>query len=176
MEPFLGEIRIFAGNYAPKHWAICNGAILPISQNTALFSLLGTTYGGDGFTTFALPDLRGRAPIHFGQGPGLSDYYQGQTGGAPAVTLTERQIARHEHTVMCNPAPGESDNPEGAIWAAGPRGRPSTYAKSGTPPIAVPMSANATKGVGENQPHNNLPPYLALTLIIALKGIFPPRS
>jgi microcystin-dependent protein len=176
-DPFIGEIRIFAGNFAPLNWAMCDGQVMPIPPNTALFWLLGTMYGGDGRTNFALPDLRGRAPIMYGQGPGLSDYTEGQPGGAASVTLLDAQMPTHQHAAMGNPNAGTVGNPEGAVWAAsGGRGRPSTYVGSpGPPPVSAPMSSNAVGKTGENLPHNNLPPYLALTFIICLLGVFPQR-
>lgn len=177
-DQFVAEIRIFAGNYAPRGWAMCDGQVLNIAQNTALFSLLGTMYGGDGKTTFGLPNLQRRAPMMFGQGPGLSDYSEGEPGGVETVTLLESQMPAHKHAAMGNPNSGTVGNPEGAVWAAsGGRGRPSTYVGDpGPPPVSAPMSPNALGKYGGSQPHNNMPPYLAVTFIIALQGIFPPRS
>src|SRR3954464_2189508 len=117
MEPFIGQIMLFAGNFAPRGWAFCEGQLLSIAQNTALFSILGTTYGGNGQTTFALPDLRGRVPIHPGQGPGLSPYALGQVGGSESVTLTSKQITGHKHLAQCLNAAGSSTGPSGAVWA-----------------------------------------------------------
>ena len=129
MDPYLGEIRLFAGNFAPKYWAICDGTLLPISQNTALFSLLGTMYGGDGKSTFALPNLQGRVPLAFGQGPGLSSYVQGEQGGEQLVHLQASQMPQHTHSAMGNPNAGSVGTVENAVWAgSGGRGRPSTYA------------------------------------------------
>jgi microcystin-dependent protein len=177
-DPFVAEIRIFAGNYAPIGWATCDGQLFDIRQNTALFSLLGTMYGGDGKTTFGLPDLRGRAPIMFGQGPGLSDYSEGERGGNANVTVLESEMPAHRHAAMGNPNSGTAGNPEGAVWAAsGGRGRPSTYvAQEGPPPVSQPMSPNALGKYGGSAPHNNMPPYLTMTFIIALRGVYPPRT
>ncbi|MGH9841957.1 MAG: phage tail protein [Blastocatellia bacterium] len=177
-DQFLAEIRIFAGKFAPYGWAMCDGQTLDIRQNTALFSLLGPTYGGDGKDNFALPDLRGCAPIMFGQGPGLSDYSEGEPGGVESVTLLETEMPAHNHAAMGNPNSGTVKNPEGAVWAAsGGRGRPSTYvANPGSPPVSQPMSPLTLGNSGGDAPHNNMPPYLALTFIIALQGIFPSRS
>lgn len=175
--PFVAEIRIFAGNFAPKGWALCDGQLLPISQNTALFSLLGTTYGGDGKSNFALPNLQGSAPMHPGQGAGLSLHNLGETGGSQTVTLLETEIPSHSHTVQAVDAAGNRDIPTSALWASAASGRQT-----------VPMygaSAGATTGnlapsalsiTGGDLPHNNLQPYLGLTFIIALQGVFPARS
>jgi len=175
-DPFIGEIRIFAGNFAPRGWALCNGQLLPISQNTALFSLLGTTYGGDGRTNFALPNLQSRAPLHPGQGPGLSDRQLGEMGGQENVTLLTTQMPSHTHGVRCSSAIGDQTTPGGNVWAAGAgrRGQAFYANAPGTNPPA--MSAAAIGVAGGDQPHNNLPPYLTLTFIIALQGIFPPRG
>lgn len=174
-EPFLAEIRIFGFNFSPRGWAFCNGQILPIAQNTALFSLVGTTYGGDGRTTFGLPDLQGRAPIFWGQGPGLSDYILGENGGTTSVTLTTNQLPGHTHTVQAVAANGSSNTPVGNDWgkvAAG-RGALNLYnpASDGTS-----MNAAAFPNAGGSQPHNNMAPYLSLNFCIALQGIYPPRS
>ena len=166
-QPFLGEIRLFPYNFAPRGWAFCNGQILPIAQNTALFSLLGTTYGGNGQTTFALPDLRGRVPTSSGQGPGLSNYTLGQLAGEETVTLLQTQIPAHSHFPPCS-----SDDPN----AGSPKNNfPATV---GTSIYSTTSNANmgATSSVGGSQPHNNLPPYLVLNYCIALQGIFPSRN
>jgi microcystin-dependent protein len=172
VEPFLGEIRMFAGNFAPFRWALCNGQLLTISQNTALFSLLGTFYGGDGKTTFALPNLQGNVPVHVGQGPGLSPYVQGQTGGTPAVTLLQTEMPGHNHPVDCGSQPADQPSPGGFVWAMEPTGLVNPYT-SGAP--NVPM-ANLMGNAGGNQPHNNLMPFLVVNFIIALQGIFPSRN
>ena len=177
MDPYLGEIRLFAGNFAPKYWAICDGTLLPISQNTALFSLLGTMYGGDGKSTFALPNLQGRVPLAFGQGPGLSSYVQGEQGGEQLVHLQASQMPQHTHSAMGNPNAGSVGTVENAVWAgSGGRGRPSTYAAGATPPNPTNMNGLALVPVGQNMPHNNISPYLSLNYIIALQGIYPPRQ
>jgi microcystin-dependent protein len=172
MDPFVGEIRIFAGNFAPRGWALCNGQLMPISQNTALFSLLGTFYGGDGKSTFALPNLQGSAPMHFGQGPGLTDRSIGESAGEPAVTLIQSEIPAHGHTALGKDASGGLPSPTGNVWGplAG-RTPPNLYSS------AAPNTAMAPLGVaGGGLPHNNMSPYLTLTFIIALQGVFPPRS
>ena len=173
MDPFVAEIRIFAGNFAPTGWALCDGQLMPISQNTALFSLLGTTYGGDGKSTFALPNLQGCVPMQAGQGPGLSLRDLGETGGEQTVTLLVTEMPAHSHTVQCLSA-GEGDNsPQNAVWAGGGRGAPPIYTPTGN---NVQMNPFATSITGGNLPHNNMPPFLGLTFIIALQGVFPARS
>ncbi len=175
MDPFVGEIRIFTGNFAPLGWALCNGQLLPISQNTALFSLLGTMYGGDGKSNFALPNLQGRAPLMFGQGPGLSPRSQGEVGGAAAVTLTSAQIPAHGHTVSGSASLGTTPAPGGTVWgeASAARGQKIYSTNPGTAPAMSPQAFGPTGG---GQPHNNLPPYLVLNFSIALQGVFPARS
>lgn len=173
-EPFVAEIRIFAGNFAPAGWALCNGQIIPISQNTALFSLLGTTYGGNGTTTFALPNLQGMAPLQAGQGPGLSNYDLGQSAGAASVTLIASEMPAHTHSVSATAAPGDNPDPNGNVWGLAGAARGTNMYSAGPGNSAMSPSAFAT--AGSSQPHNNMPPYLALNFIIALQGIFPPRS
>ena len=172
-DPFVSEIRVFPFNFAPVGWAKCDGQLLPISQNTALFSLLGTTYGGNGKSTFALPDLQGRFPIQHGQGPGLSDYFAGQTGGSATVTLLESEIPSHSHQARAVDGEGTETSAEGNAWATPRYGRATedTYSASAT----VPMSPSALAAAGGGQPHNNMPPYLTLTFCIAMQGIFPAR-
>jgi microcystin-dependent protein len=170
-EPYLGEIRWVGFNFAPRGWALCNGQLLPISQNTALFSLLGTTYGGDGQTTFALPDLRGRVPIGMGQGPGLTDRELGETGGAEAVMLTEAELPSHPHQAMGTSNPAIASSPAGNVWG---RTRRLTQLY-GPDANLMSMSASAIEATGGDQPHENMPPFLTLTCIIALEGIFPSR-
>jgi microcystin-dependent protein len=173
-EPFVAEIRIFAGNFAPTGWALCNGQILPISQNTALFALLGTYYGGDGKTTFALPNLQGSAPMHQGQGQGLSDRFIGEVGGSPTVTLLNSEMPMHNHFARADGAGGNNASPAGNVW--------STLGTTRTPPPLysstsnTQMSVQALAPAGGSQPHNNMSPYLVLTFIIALQGVFPPRG
>jgi microcystin-dependent protein len=173
-DQFLGEIRIFGGNFAPTGWALCNGQLLAISQNTALFSLLGTNYGGNGQTTFALPNLQGSAPIHVGQGAGLSDYVLGQTGGEPAVTLIQTEMPSHAHSASATATPGDNPDPSGRVWGVAAIARGTSMYSAG--PGDTSMSPFALATSGGNQPHNNMPPYLALTFIIALQGIYPARG
>lgn len=172
-DPFVAEIRIFPFNFAPRGWAWCDGQLLPISQNTALFSLLGTTYGGNGQNNFALPDLQGRAPMHFGQGPGLSLHDLGEAGGAATVTLLESQIPQHTHTFLASAAPADAQTPAGLsparVIGAQPYGTP-----AGAPMVTMAPEAIAPSGGG--MPHNNLMPYLTFYFCIALQGVFPPRS
>lgn len=171
MDPFIAEIRIFAGNFAPNGWAFCNGQLLPISQNVALFSILGLTYGGDGKSTFALPDLRGLAPMQWGQGPGLSNYYLGETGGESSVTLIEAEMPVHTHPVRANSNSGDQTSPQNNDWAAS--SNPLYSASAGSSPA---MNEAAFSHAGGNQPHNNMPPYLVLNFIIAIRGVLPPKG
>jgi microcystin-dependent protein len=173
-DPFVAEIRIFAGNFAPKGWALCDGQIMPISQNTALFSLLGTTYGGDGKSTFALPNLQGSAPLQQGQGPGLSLYDLGQTGGASDVTLLSSEMPAHSHTAQGNNGSGDVNTPTNNTWCKAHTGKTALgmYNTAGN----AAMSQSAVSIAGGGLPHNNMPPYLVLTFIIALQGIFPQRQ
>jgi microcystin-dependent protein len=175
MEPFIGEIRIFAGDFPPNGWAFCDGRLLPISQNMALFSILNTTYGGNGQTTFALPNLRGAAPIMAGAGRGLSPRSLGERGGATAVTLTVKEMPNHSHVAIGNASAGIDPSPTDATWALDgvARGTP-LYATRANK--ATPMSAEAMKPAGEGLPHNNMPSYLTLNFIIALQGVFPSRT
>ena len=162
-------------NFAPTGWALCNGQILAISQNTALFSLLGTYYGGNGTSNFALPNLQGIAPMHQGQGAGLSQRFIGETAGEPSVTLLQNQLPLHNHTPK-SAAAGNSGTPGPTLaFAAGGRGKPPAYAPY-LASAAVPMAATAVGLSGGNQPHNNMPPYLTVNFIIALQGIFPSRG
>jgi microcystin-dependent protein len=170
-EPFVGEIRIFAGDFAPTGWALCDGQILPISQNTALFSLIGTTYGGNGVSTFALPDLRGRAPILYGEGPGLTPREIGEPVGTETHTLSVAELPAHTHPIGASTANGDSDAVEGRVMARSPAAIPQ-YASSANTTLA----ASAVASTGGGQPHNNMQPYLTLNFIIALQGMFPPRS
>jgi microcystin-dependent protein len=176
MDPFIGEIRIFAGNFPPTGWALCNGQLMSISQNTALFSLLGTNYGGDGKSTFGLPNLQGSAALMAGQGPGLSLRDLGETGGEQTVTLIQTEMPAHSHTVNANNGSGDQGTPGGNVWATARVGRQGTnmYAQNlGSPAQMNPQAIGVTGG---SQPHNNMPPYLVLTFIIALQGVYPPRS
>lgn len=170
-EPFIAEVRIWAGNFAPRGWAFCEGQLLPVSQNTALFSLIGTTYGGDGRTTFALPNLEGRAPMHPGRGPGLSQYRLGQKGGSETVTLTEAQLPSHNHSVTAYSRPGDLADPGGRSLARSAGGNAYHTADSN-----VQMAEQALPSAGSSQAHNNMQPYLTLSFIIALVGLYPSRS
>ena len=172
--PFVAEIRIFPFNFAPRGWAFCDGQILPISQNTALFSLLGTTYGGNGQSTFALPDMQGNAPMHPGQGPGLSLHDLGETGGSDTVTLLESEIPTHSHTMVAFTANGNRLTPGGNSISR--ETGATTYLTNSPAPPLVNMADNAIAPAGGNLPHNNMQPYLTLSFCIALQGIFPPRG
>lgn len=172
---FLGEIRIVGFNFAPTGWAQCDGQLMSISQNTALFSLLGTQFGGDGRSTFALPNLQGSAPVDQGQGPGLSDYVMGQSGGESTHTLFSTEIPAHTHTPSGLASNGDQTTPgPTTTWAESKIGRQALpiYAASGS----SAMSPSALSTAGSSLPHNNLPPYLTMNFIIALQGIFPARS
>src|ERR1041385_4246870 len=161
--PFIGEIRMFAGNFAPVGWAFCNGALIPISENDALFNLIGTTYGGDGQNTFALPDLQSRVPIHVGPGFAL-----GQSGGTESVTLTTSQIPAHSHVPLCLAAPGvgNSNTPANSVWA------PSTGSAYSNAAPTVNMAAAACGSSGGSQPHDNMLPFLVINFILSLFGVF----
>jgi len=172
-DPFVAEIRIFGFNFAPKGWAFCNGQILPLSQNTALFSLLGTTYGGNGKSNFALPNLQGSIPVNPGQGPGLSLYDLGETGGTESVTLLESEMPSHVHQVLGNINPSNLATPSPArSWA---RSAPGTAYNTTNGPF-VQAAPEAIGPAGGSLPHNNMMPYLTLNYCIALQGVFPPRS
>jgi microcystin-dependent protein len=171
MEPFLGSLLLVPYNFAPSGWALCHGQLLPISQNTALFSLLGTTYGGDGVTTFALPDLRGRVPISSGQGPGLQNYNLGQAGGAESATLGVNQLPSHNHSVNTVSGPGTSPHPANELLASSTSG--SVYAPA--KPNST-LNANAVSHTGGGQPVSIRSPYLTLNWIIALQGIYPSQN
>ncbi len=166
--PFIGMIVMFGGNFAPRSWAFCSGQILPIAQNTALFSILGTTYGGNGQTTFALPDLRSRVPIHPGQGPGLSPYSLGQQGGVETVTLTTNQMPAHNHSLVANNTAPNDNLPNGNALAD------STIYTSAAP--NAQMNAASIGIAGGSQPHPNIQPYTCVNFIIAIQGIFPSRN
>jgi len=166
IEPFVGEIAIVGFNFAPVGWALCNGQLMPIAQNTALFSLIGVYYGGNGVTTFALPNLQGRVPIHYG-----GAFSIGQAGGEEAHVLTTVEMPAHAHSLHADPANGTSDDPAGLAIAHNPAGIPAFGANA-----ATPMHGGAIGAAGGSQPHNNLQPYLALNFIIALQGVYPSRS
>jgi microcystin-dependent protein len=167
--PFVAEIRIFACNFAPTGWALCDGQILAISQNTALFSLLGTFYGGNGQTTFGLPDMQGNVPIHHGQGPGLSEYFLGQRSGTDFVTLLESEMPAHSHSLNHSVRPADNIDPTGLALGTGNN----AYAPPGN---IKQLAFQALPPAGGSLPHNNLMPYVVLNYCIALQGVFPPRS
>jgi microcystin-dependent protein len=171
MDPFVAEIRIFPFNFAPKGWAWCDGQLMPLSQNTALFSLLGTTYGGDGKSNFALPDLQGRAPMHPGQGPGLSLHDLGETGGSDTVSLLESEIPAHSHGISVSSQLGLENTTSSQLFAMG-----DGINLYGPANALVAMSDSALAPAGGDQPHNNLQPYLTFYFCIALQGVFPPRT
>jgi microcystin-dependent protein len=171
-DPFVAEIRMFPFNFAPTGWAFCDGQLLPISQNTALFSLLGTFYGGDGKSTFALPNLQGSAPIHQGDGAGVSERFLGEQGGSEFVTLLSSEIPLHAHNVMARAALGDQQFPDGRSWAGNSTAK-QYVAAVGT---ATTMAVQALSITGGSLPHNNRQPYLTVTFCIALQGVFPPRS
>ncbi len=175
-EPFVGEIRAFGFTFAPTGWAFCDGTLLQISQNAALFSLLGTQFGGDGRSTFALPNLGGQVALNQGQGAGLSDYVMGQSGGTDTVTLTEEEIASHGHNAQGVAATGSTAAPGGALWAEAWTGRSQLKSYSDATGTTVTLSPAALDGGGGGQPHENRPPLLVVNFCIALQGIYPSRS
>lgn len=164
-DQYIGEIRMFGGSFAPSGWNFCDGSVLAISTNQALYSLIGTTYGGDGMTTFALPDLRGRIPVHLGTDPNGNSYFQGQSSGTETVTLTSQQMPQHSHAPQGS-SNGGSSNPSGNTYGGG-----QALFSSAAPSIT--MSASTVGNAGGSQPHENMMPYLCLNFIIALEGIFP---
>lgn len=168
MDPFLGQIQAFGFNFAPRGWALCDGQLLPIASNTALFSLLGTTYGGDGRTTFALPDLRGRTGVHMGQGPGLTDRALGSKGGEEQVVLTEGQLPAHGHSLVAAAEAADQSKPSGNQLASG-----NFYHAATNDAKLAETSIGKT---GSNQPHDNMPPYLTINWCIALVGVYPART
>lgn len=174
-EPYIGEIRATGYTFAPTGWALCDGQFLTISSNTALFAILGTTYGGDGKSTFALPDLRGVCPLCYGQGPGLTDYFIGEPGGEATVTLTKDQMAAHPHGIGVVVDSGSQDSPGKAALAEARIGRDGQKQYSAGQNLTA-MNAQMMQLVGSSLPHNNMPPYLVVSFIIALQGAFPPRS
>ena len=173
--PFIAEIRIFPFNFAPKGWAFCDGQVLPLSQNTALFSLLGTTYGGDGKSNFALPNMQGNAPMHPGQGPGLSLHDLGETGGSDTVTLLESEMPAHSHAARASNQQGDVQNPTPDVSLGRPNGATPFVPGNPVPPL-VAMADQSLAPAGGDQPHNNLMPYLTFYFNIALQGVFPPRT
>jgi microcystin-dependent protein len=174
MDPFVAEIRIFPFNFPPKGWAFCDGQIMPISQNTALFSLLGTTYGGDGKSNFALPNMQGNAPMAPGQGPGLSLHDLGETGGSDTITLVQSEMAMHSHQLLANAVAGDTNAPSPNVSLT--RSHNATAYQSNTTQNIVQFSVQALTPTGGGQPHNNLMPYLTLNFCIALQGVYPPRT
>jgi microcystin-dependent protein len=169
--PYVGEIRMFGGNFAPQGWMFCEGQLLPITENETLFNLIGTTYGGDGQTTFALPDLRGRVPVHMGQGSGLTSRTIGESAGEERVTLTANQVPAHTHALQASSGAATTTNPSGAVWASGTGAQFSDQALD-----APPMQQSPTPAIqptGGNQPHDNMLPYLCVSFIISLFGVFP---
>jgi len=171
-QPFIGEIRMFAGSFAPAGWAFCNGAILPISANDALFTLIGTTYGGDGQETFALPNLSSRYPIHQGTSPTTGTTYTlGEFAGVETVTITTNQLPAHSHIPSASSAPGNSGTPSNSVWA-----KPSAASMYTQLAPDTNMAATAVQLVGGSQPHDNMMPFLCVSFIISLFGIFPPRA
>lgn len=169
MDPFLGEVRAVGFNFAPQGWALCQGQLLPISQNTALFSLLGTTYGGNGTTNFALPNLQGNVPIGAGQGPGLAEYDLGEVGGQPTVLLGSQQMPAHNHQAGAQTTTSTNNSPVGRFPSKSTKNVFGTSSNGAMDPTAVIQ-------VGGGQPHNNLQPYLSINYIIAMVGIFPSRN
>jgi microcystin-dependent protein len=176
--PFLGQLVMFGGNFAPSGYALCNGQIMQISQNTALFSLLGTSYGGNGTSTFALPNLQGSVPVHMGQGPGLSPYSIGQSGGTQNVTVTASAMPAHSHVFNVSTANATSPSPSGRVPAKPTVANAAAYAVSQSSPALAPqvMNPQSCSIVGGSVPHNNMMPTLFITFIIALTGIFPSRN
>ncbi|WP_426756414.1 phage tail protein [Myxococcus sp. Y35] len=172
-EPFIGQIMMFAGNFPPRGWAFCQGQLLSIAQNTALFSILGTTYGGNGQTTFALPDLRGRYPMQPGQGPGLSPRTLGEQGGSETVTLLANQMPAHNHSLNVSSQQGDTETPVGTVLAADNNATILNYRAA---PIDGTMNPAAIGAAGGSQPHNNMSPFLCINFIIALEGIYPSRN
>lgn len=169
-QPYVGEIRMFAGNFAPAGWMFCEGQLLPISENETLFQLIGTTYGGDGESTFQLPDLRGRIPIHQGQGPGSSSYILAETGGVEEITLTTQQMPAHSHSYLCSGDTATLTSPAGSAPAAPPDVNVLPYGSD--VPVAA-LHAQSISPTGGSQPHTNFQPYLCVDFIISLFGIFP---
>jgi len=172
MDPFVAEIRIFSGNFAPKGWALCNGQLLPISQNTALFSLLGTMYGGDGKSTFALPNLQGSVPIFWGQSRGGSYFDQGQQSGSTTVTLVQSEIPVHNHNIAGALDPSDTNVPTGNVISRSVGASVYNTTLTG----ATNLAPEALTIMGNSQPHNNMQQFLTLTFIIAMQGVFPPRG
>lgn len=172
--PFVAEIRMFAGNFAPTGWALCDGQLLPISQNTALFSLLGTFYGGDGKSTFALPNLQGATPVGTGQGAGLSDYFLGQSSGSPYVTIITSEMPVHTHPMQGGFQQADLNGP--SALSVFTRSTPGNAYMTNSSTGLTQMNFQMVSIAGGSQPHNNMMPFLTVTFIIAMQGVFPPRS
>jgi microcystin-dependent protein len=175
-EPFVAEIKIFAGNFAPRGYAFCNGTLLPIAQNTALFSLIGTIYGGDGRTTTALPDLRGRAPTHMGSGPGLTNRRIGERGGTETETLSTAQMPAHNHSANITLTAGNEDDPSSDKYLAGGPTPATLIYGDNTATLNGTLEGSALPNAGDSQSHTNQQPFLSLNFIIALTGLYPSRS
>lgn len=169
--PFVGEIKMFAGNFAPRGYSLCNGQLIPIAQNTALFSLIGTFYGGNGTSTFALPNMQNNAPMHQGNGPGLTPRVIGENGGSSNVTLLSTQMPQHNHNAGASTAAAGDTTPNAETFGTNGRGRPALYTSTAPTITMAPTTTN-----GSNLPHNNRQPYLGVTFIIAVQGIFPARN
>ena len=172
MDPFMAEVRIFGFNFAPKGWAFCNGQLIPISQNTALFSLLGTTYGGDGKSTFALPNIQGNVVMGPGQGPGLSDYSLGEMSGSDTVTLTTQDMPSHSHGLLANNQDAADTNVVSPTASLATSGGGGLYQAASN----AQLNAQALALAGQSQPHHNMQPYLAMNFCIAMQGVYPPRG
>ena len=172
MDPFVGEIRLFAGNYAPENWALCDGSTLQIATYNALYALLGTTYGGDGVNNFKLPDLRGRLPLHQGAGPGLANYPIGSSGGSETVTLDANQLPAHSHGLVAVPAAGGIGTPQNNLLA---KATTTVYAAP-QPGKTATLAPTTIASAGGNQPHDNLMPFCCINYIIALQGIYPTQN
>jgi microcystin-dependent protein len=176
-QPFIGEIRMFGGNFAPANWAFCNGQLQSIANNNALFALIGTTYGGDGVNTFALPNLQGRLPVHMGQGPNLSPYVIGQAAGTETVALTTTTMPSHQHNVVATTTTATSNLPSGALFASTPVPTPGASAAYTTgSPVLGTLQTTTVQTAGSGTPHNNVMPFLCINFIISLFGIFPSRN
>jgi microcystin-dependent protein len=172
--PFIGQIKLFAGTFAPLGWSFCNGSLMQISQNDALFALIGTTYGGDGINTFALPDLRGRVAVHQGTLAGGSTYTMGQSAGAESVTLTPAQLPQHSHGPLPGNDTGGSDVPLNNIWGKSTTGK--CYAPPPPPGVLVALNSATVENTGGSQPHDNMHPFQCINYIIALDGVFPSQQ
>lgn len=172
--PFVAEIRIFPFNFAPTGWAFCDGQLMPLSQNTALFSLLGTTYGGNGVSTFALPNLQGSVPMFYGTAAGGTTHAIGESGGEASVQLRESEVPPHSHSLQASTHPANLNNPNAQVSLG--RSTPSIYKQPSGAAQPQPLSAQAVGSAGNGQAHNNLMPFLTLNFCIALQGVYPPRS